>query len=90
MNEINWKSLHLSDYIEEVWTLINIDACRALETVQNHLSIIKDLAFNWSNLQGDIFNENQQLIFEQILQKHLFVFLVILRHRFTFFFFVLF
>lgn len=74
LNEINWKSLHLSDYIEELWGLIDIDACQALQTVQNDLSVIKDLAFNWSNLSGDIFNENQQLTFEQILQKHLFVF----------------
>jgi hypothetical protein len=70
LNEITWKSLNLSDYIEETYGLINMDANLALETVQHDVSVIKDLAFNWSHIQGDIFNENQQLTFRQTLQKH--------------------
>lgn len=50
-----------------------MDASLALETVQHDVSIIRDLAFNWSHIQGDIFNDNQQnshLTFQQTLQKH--------------------
>lgn len=73
MTEITWKSLNLSDYIEQAYGLINMDASLALEIVQHDVSIIRDLAFNWSHLQGDIFDENQQnsqLTFQQTLQKH--------------------
>ena len=50
-----------------------MDASVALEIVQRDVSIIKQLAFNWSHLQGDIFDENHQtsqLTFQQTLQKH--------------------
>ncbi len=50
-----------------------MDASVGLEIVQRDVSIIKELAFNWSHLQGDIFDENQQssqLTFQQTLQKH--------------------
>jgi hypothetical protein len=50
-----------------------MDASLALEIVQHDVSLIKELAFNWSHLQGDIFDENQQnsqLTFQQTLQKH--------------------
>ncbi len=73
LNEITWKSLNLSDYIEEAYGLINRDASLALEIVQRDVSIIRELAFNWSQLQGDIFDQypqNLQLTFQQTLQKH--------------------
>jgi hypothetical protein len=50
-----------------------MDTSLALEIVQHDVSVIRDLAFNWSHLQGDIFDENQQnsqLTFQQTLQKH--------------------
>ncbi|UJR11505.1 hypothetical protein I4U23_015686 [Adineta vaga] len=71
--EITWKSLNLSDYIEQAYGLINMDASIALQTVQHDVSLIKELAFNWSHLRGDIFDETQQnlqLTFQQTLQKH--------------------
>jgi hypothetical protein len=65
--------LNLSDYIEEAYGLINMDASIALEIVQRDVSLIKQLAFNWSHLQGDIFDENyhiSQETFQQTLLKH--------------------
>jgi hypothetical protein len=50
-----------------------MDASLALEIIQHDVLVIRDLAFNWSQLQGDIFDENQQnsqLTFQQTLQKH--------------------
>lgn len=74
LNEMSWKSIDLRDYIEEVYGLINMDASVALHTVQHDLSLIKDLALNWSLLHGDIFDQNQQnssSTFGETLQKHL-------------------
>lgn len=70
---MTWKSLGLYDYIEEAYGLINLDASLALVTVQENVSIIRDLAFNWSHLQTDIFNDNQNNsieTFQQTLVKH--------------------
>jgi len=53
-----------------------MDACLALETVQHNVLLIKELAFNWSHLHGDIFDENQlnlQSTFQQTLQKHQYI-----------------
>ncbi|CAF3502703.1 unnamed protein product [Rotaria socialis] len=70
LNEITWKSIHLSDYIEQSYGLINLDAAKALEIVQHDVLLIKQLAYNWSQLQGDIFNDNQLSTFQQTLEKH--------------------
>ncbi|CAF5062704.1 unnamed protein product, partial [Rotaria sp. Silwood1] len=70
LNEITWKSLNLSDYIEQSYGLINLDAAKALDIVQNNLLSIKQIAFNWSIIQADIFIYNQLFTFKQALEKH--------------------
>lgn len=70
---MTWNNLNLADYIEQAYGLINMDASVALDIVQRDVSLIKQLAFDWSSLRGDIFDETQhnlQLTFQQTLQKH--------------------
>ena len=76
LNEINWKSLHLSDYIEECDQLICHDVSQALETVQNDVKIIREIALNWSQIPSDIFDQQSNYslwTFHQTLRKHQFV-----------------
>ncbi|CAF1477023.1 unnamed protein product, partial [Rotaria sordida] len=70
LNEITWKTLYLSDYIEQAYGLINLDAAKALDIVHHDVSSIKQMAFNWSLIQADIFIPYQLYTFQQALQTH--------------------
>ena len=70
LSEVTWKSLHLSDYIEESDGLITRQVSLALEVVQRHVATIRDIAFQWAQFPSDIFQEQSHLTFQQAIDKH--------------------
>ena len=73
LTEVNWKSIYLSDYIEEASGLIQFDTASALQFVQENQQRIREVAFDWSLIQSDVFHRREREIqstFEQTINEH--------------------
>lgn len=71
LTEVTWKSRNLKDYIEECFGLINCQVSLALEILQRDVSNIRQIAFQWSQIPQDIFeDQSTHLTFQQTNDKH--------------------